>query len=319
MATGRVTTTDRVGYLGPVGTFSEQALLTQPDLAAAERVPFESFSELLFAVDSGALEYGFVAVENAIEGSVNVTMDTLAFDVDLVIQREVVLPVEMDLMVRPGTSLDQVKRVASFPHAYAQCRTWLRANLPGVELVPTTSTAGAAEAIAGNSSDDGGDPSMAAIANRRAADVYGLQIVATDIEDHPENATRFALVAKRGVPAPTGHDKTSLVVFQRADTPGSLLSILQEFAARRINLSLLLSRPTKTSLGDYCFLIDADGHLADDVMADCLRALKTKQDVKFLGSYPAGGAHGEEARDRADADQSAAADWLADLRGQLDG
>lgn len=313
MATGQVTTTDRVGYLGPVGTFSEQALLTQPDLAAADRQPFESFSDLLFAVDSGALDYGFVAVENAIEGTVNITMDTLAFDVDLVIQREVVLAVEMDLMVRPGTTLEQVKRVASYPHAYAQCRSWLREHLPGVELVSTTSTAGAAEAVATE-----GDPAMAAIGNRRAAEVYGLEILATDIEDHPENATRFALVARRGIPAPTGHDKTSMVVFQRADTPGSLLSILQEFAARGINLSLLLSRPTKTSLGDYCFLIDADGHLADDVMADCLRALKTKQDVKFLGSYPAGDARGDEVRGAADANGTAAAEWLAGLRAQLD-
>ena len=314
MTTNAVPPTDRVGFLGPAGTFSEQALLGQPDLAAAQRVPHDSFADLLFAVASGDLDHGFVAVENAIEGSVNITMDTLAFDVDLLIQREVVLPVEMNLMVRPGAGLDQIKRVASFPHAYAQCRTWLRANLPDVELVPTTSTAGAAEAVA-----LGDDPSIAAIANSRAAEVYGLDLIARDIEDHPENATRFALVSRAGVPAPTGHDKTSMVVFQRADTPGSLLSILQEFAARRINLSLLLSRPTKTSLGDYCFLIDADGHLADDVMADCLRALKLKQDVKFLGSYPAAGAHGDAVRQDADVNAAAADTWLASLRAQLPG
>ncbi|MFN8049899.1 MAG: prephenate dehydratase [Acidimicrobiales bacterium] len=312
MITNPVSPTDRVGYLGPAGTFSEQALLGQPDLAAARRVPFDSFADLLFAVDCGDLEYGFVATENAIEGSVNITMDTLAFDVELLIQREVVLPVEMNLMVRPGTGLDQIKQVASFPHAYAQCRDWLRENLPGAELVPTTSTAGAAEAVA-----LGDDPSVAAIGNSRAAEVYGLDLVARDIEDHPENATRFALVARSGIPAPTGHDKTSMVVFQRADTPGSLLGILQEFAARRINLSLLLSRPTKTALGDYCFLIDADGHIADDVVADCLRALKVKQDVKFLGSYPADGARAPEVRGDADAKAVAAEDWLASLRAQL--
>lgn len=312
MTSAPVLSTDRVGYLGPAGTFSEQALLTQPDLAAAVRVPFESFADLLFAVHEGTLDYGFVAVENAIEGSVNITMDTLAFDVDLLIQREVILPVEMNLMVRPGVSLSEITTVSSFPHAYAQCRTWLRANLPAAELLATSSTAGAAEAVAGTD-----DRSLAAIANARAADVYGLEILAHDIEDHPENATRFALVARSGVPHPTGHDKTSMVVFQRADTPGSLLGILQEFAARRINLSLLLSRPTKTALGDYCFLIDADGHLADDVMADCLRSLKIKQNVKFLGSYPADGPAGSDARHQAGADQVAADDWLATLRSQL--
>ncbi|MFN8053562.1 MAG: prephenate dehydratase [Acidimicrobiales bacterium] len=312
MSTTPVAPSHRVGFLGPPGTFSEQALLSEPDLAAADRVPFDSFADLLFAVDNGSLDYGFVAVENAIEGSVNITMDTLAFDVELLIQREVVLPVDMSLMVLPGTDLATVKQVASFPHAYAQCRTWLRAHLPDVELVPTTSTAGAAAAVAA-----GGDPAVAAIGNRRAAEVYRLDIAASDIEDHPENATRFALVAKRGIPAPTGHDKTSMVVFQRADTPGSLLSILQEFAARRINLSLLLSRPTKTSLGDYCFILDADGHLADDVMADCLRALRTKQDVKFLGSYPADGPDGERVREDSDAQRDAADAWLAGLRAQL--
>jgi len=312
MSSATVSTTDRVGYLGPAGTFSEQALLTQPDLAAAQRVPFDSFADLLFAVAEGSLDLGFVAVENAIEGSVNITMDTLAFDVDLLIRREVVLPVEMNLMVRPGTDLSEITQVASFPHAYAQCRTWLRANLPNVELVATTSTAAAAETVATS-----GDPRVAAIANARAADVYGLEITARDIEDHPENATRFALVARSGVPKATGHDKTSVVVFQRADTPGSLLSILQEFTARRINLSLLLSRPTKTSLGDYCFLIDADGHLSDDVMADCLHALKVKQDVKFLGSYPADGPRGAEVRGLADAHQAVADQWLADLRSQV--
>ncbi len=303
----------RIGYLGPIGTFSEQALLTQPDLAAAEHEPWGSFAEILFAVADGELDFGFVAVENAIEGTVNVTMDTLAFDVDLLIQREVVLPVEMDLMLRPGTELASVKKVSSFPHAYAQCRTWLRANLPGVELVPAASTAEAAEAVALSAGSD-----TAAIANARAAEVYGLTIVASDIEDHPENATRFVLVGREGVPAPTGHDRSTIVVFQRADAPGSLLAVLQEFAARQINLSLLLSRPTKTALGDYCFLIDLEGHIADEVVADCLRSLKTKQaDVKFLGSYPRGDAGGTQARDEVDASARDANEWLNALRSQI--
>ena len=304
----------RIGYLGPVGTFSEQALLSEPDLAAAHRVPFGSFDEILFAVAEGSLDFGFVAVENAIEGTVNVTMDTLAFDVDLVIQREIVLPIVMNLMVQPGTDLASIKHVSSFPHAYAQCRTWLRAHIPGVELVPAASTAEAAEVVA-----RGSDAGVAAIANARAAEVYGLEIAATDIEDHPENATRFALVGRSEVPAPTGHDKTTIVIFQRADAPGSLLGILQEFAARQINLSLLLSRPTRTALGEYCFLVDLDGHIADEVVADCLRSLKAKQaDVKFLGSYPRGDAAGSGVRDEVDASSRDAGSWLEGIRSQID-
>jgi hypothetical protein len=129
-----------------------------------------------------------------------------------------------------------------------------------------------------------------------------LEILATDIEDHPENETRFGVVARDTIPAPTGHDKTSIVVFQKADEPGSLLSILQEFAARAINLTNLHSRPTKRGLGDYCFLIELEGHLSDELVADCLRDLKSKQsDVKFLGSYPAASPHGESVRRDADA------------------
>ena len=141
---------------------------------------------------------------------------------------------------------------------------------------------------------------------------------ATDIEDHPENKTRFVVVSRSGIPAPTGHDKSSIVVYQQADRPGSLLAILQEFAARSINLTLLLSRPTKTSLGDYCFLLELDGHIGDEVVADCLRTLQaTQADVKFLGSYPAAGAHGPERRAEVEAAFHQADTWLATLRGQL--
>lgn len=301
-----------IGYLGPVGTFTEQALLSQPDLAAASRRAFDSFSELMFAVEAGELDYGFVALENAIEGQVNITTDTLTFDVDLLIQREVVLPIEMTLQVKPGTRLADIRRVSSFPHAYAQCRTWLKANLPDAEFVPASSTAGASEMVAG-----GDDPTIAAIANARAAELHGLEIIARDIADHDENATRFALVARSGIPSATGNDKTSMVVFQRADVPGSLLGILQEFAARQINLSLLLSRPTKKSLGDYCFVIDINGHIADPLVADALRSLKMKHDVKFLGSYPAATPLDDGEREEAEAHLEEAKEWIRGLRAQL--
>jgi prephenate dehydratase len=305
--------TPRIAFLGPVGTFTEQAVHSQPDLAGGRLIPHASMSDVLYAVQDGEADLGVVAVENAIEGTVNVTVDHLAFDVDLLVQREVVLGVQMNLMARRGVALDAVKRVLTIPVAWAQCRAWMRDHLPGAELVAAGSTAEAAEAVAG--SDDG---SVAAIANQRAAEVYGLEVLAADIEDHPENQTRFVVVGRDGVPAPTGHDKTSIVVFQRADAPGSLLSILQEFAARRINLSLLLSRPTKSKLGDYCVVVDLDGHIADEVVADCLRSLRAKQaDVKFLGSYPAAGDHGHEVRREADASERDAAEWIDGLRAQI--
>jgi prephenate dehydratase len=303
----------RVAYLGPRGTFTEQALLTQPDLAAGEPLPCASMADALFAVQEGAADLAVVPIENAIEGTVNATIDTLAFDVDLLIQRELVLPVQLNLLVRPGADLTEVRRVVSIPVAAAQCRAWLRQHLPGAELVTAGSTAEAARTAAAAD-----DPTVAAIANVRAAEVYGLTATATDIESHPENRTRFVVVAPSGVPAPTGHDKSSLVVYQRADRPGSLLAILQEFAARSINLTLLLSRPTKTSLGEYCFVIDLEGHVADEVVADCLRTLRaTQADVKFLGSYPAAGEAAPAARAAVDEALAGADAWLASLRAQV--
>ncbi|HPU39679.1 MAG TPA: prephenate dehydratase [Microthrixaceae bacterium] len=305
----------RVAFLGPVGTFTEQAMLREADLAAAEMVPMATMADVLFAVNDGDVDLGVVPIENAIEGTVNATIDTLAFDVDLVIQRELVEPVSLHLLVQPGAPLSGIKVIHSIPVAAAQCRAWLREHVPGAELRAANSTAEAAETCATLA-----DPTVAAIANARAAQVYGLELGASDIESHPENRTRFVVVARSGIPVPTGHDKTSIVVYQRADRPGSLVAILQEFSARSINLTLLHSRPTKTSLGDYCFLLELDGHVADEVVADCLRTLRASQgDVKFLGSYPAAGAEGPAQRARVDAAQQAAGDWMTALRSQIDG
>ena len=303
----------RVAFLGPAGTFTEQVMLREPDLAAAQLVPLGSMADVLFAVQEGDADLGVVPIENAIEGTVNATIDTLAFDVDLLIQRELVEPVQLNLLVRPGATLADVKRIVSIPVATAQCRAWLREHVPQAEFTAANSTAEAAETCAASE-----DPSIAAIANVRAAEVYGLEVAATDIESHPENRTRFVVVARSGIPARTGHDKSSVVVYQQADRPGSLLAILQEFAARSINLTLLLSRPTKTTLGDYCFLLEMDGHIGDQVVADCLRSLRaTQADVKFLGSFPAAGEAGPARRGAVDAADREASTWLEDLRAQI--
>lgn len=312
----RVTKARRVAYFGPAGTFTEQALLTQPDLAAMQRVPMRTVPDVLDAVSSGDVDLGFVPIENSIEGTVNFTQDALVFDHDLLIQREVVMSIQHCLLVRPGTSLSDVKIVLSIPVATAQCHAFLRSQLGDADVRAANSTAEAAQTVANDVS-----PGLAAIAPANAAKLYGLEILRQDIADHYGNQTRFVLVGKDRVPARTGHDKTGIVVFQRADEPGSLIGILQEFAARRINLQQLLSRPTKRGgLGDYCFVIYADGHVADEVMADALRDLRTKQgDVKFLGSYPAAGAHTQSVRDRADQRWRDADDWLRDIRSRVDG
>jgi len=309
-----VTKARRVAFFGPAGTFTEQALLTQSDLAAIERIPMRTVPDVLDAVSNGDADLGFVPIENSIEGTVNFTQDALVFDHELLIQREVVLDIEHCILGRPGATLRDVKVLLSIPVATAQCHNFVRTELPDVEVRAANSTAEAARLVAEDQAS-----AMAAIAPANAAPMYGLEVLRRNIADHEGNQTRFVLVGRDRIPARTGHDKTGLVVFQRADEPGSLIGILQEFAARRINLQQLLSRPTKRGgLGDYCFVIYADGHIADEVMADALRDLRAKQgNVKFLGSYPAAGTHTQSARDHADQRWRDADDWLRDIRSRI--
>jgi prephenate dehydratase len=304
----------RVTYFGPPGTFTEEALRSQDDLAALHREPQRSVPDVIAAVERGDFEFGVVPIENMIEGSVSVTLDTLAFESELLVQREVDLSVSLNLAAPAGVALGDLRTVTSFPHAAAQCRGWLGAKLPDIEVRAALSTADAAREVARSKRRD-----QAAICNRLAAEIYGLDVLATEIEDHPENQTRFVVVG-RGVPAPTGHDKTSIVCFQRENRPGSLLGILQEFSARAINLTKLESRPTKRGLGDYCFFIDAEGHIADEVLADALRNLMARQaDVKFLGSYPVGGPQETSFARRSAAGRAwkHASSWMDALRAQV--
>lgn len=304
----------RIGFFGPFGTFTQQALRTIESPDSAEHVPYRTVPDVLDAVQNGEVDAGFVPIENSIEGMVNFTQDALAFDHDLIITNEVVIDIEHCLLVRPGASLEDIETLLSIPVATAQCHRYLRERLPDAEIVPASSTADAARRVA-----DADDPTVAALAPRVAADVYGLEIAAADVADHDGNQTRFVMVATSGVPAPTGHDRTALVVYQRADEPGSLISILQEFAARQINLSNLFSRPTKAGgLGDYCFIIYADGHVTDELLADTMRSLHAKQGgVKFLGSYPGAGATAASEREHAGGRWRQADDWLGAIRSDV--
>ena len=304
----------RIAFLGPPGTFGEEALLTQSDLAEGDLVPMSSHAEVLAATAAGEVEFGFVGFENSIEGSVRSVLDHLIFEVDLLIRREVVLPISQNLLAPSGVALADIRRVVSFPDAMEQCREFFARTLPDADLVAANSTAEAVRIVA-----DEQPAATAALGTSLAAKLYGLEVVARGIEDHPDNSTRFVLVGRDGIPAPSGHDKTSIVLFQQADRPGNLHLIAAQFAARELNLTRFESRPTKKSLGDYCFIIDFEGHISDELVADCLRNLRADVgNVKFLGSYPAFAAEAgavsrivEERWREADA-------WVAELRRQVE-
>jgi len=271
-----------VAFLGPSGTFTEQALLTQPDLAMVRHHRTFSIADAILTADRGEAQMAFVAIENSIEGSVNVTLDILALESEVFIQREVVISVQLHLLALPGAELENIADVLSYPHAFGQCREFLQERLPNAKLVTAHSTAEAAEVVAKS-----GDATKAAIGTQLAGKIHGLVRLQEHIEDHYQNQTRFVAVTKNHVPLPTGNDKTSLVVFQRENKPGSLLGILEEFSVQSIDLTKLQSRPMKQTLGEYCFVIDFLGHIGEAHVAQCLSNINAHHgDVKFLGSYP---------------------------------
>ncbi|MGY1837040.1 prephenate dehydratase [Blastococcus sp. SYSU DS0510] len=269
----------RFAYLGPEGTFAEAALSRAIATAGGRRDPHPSVSAALSAVRSGDADAALVPLENSVEGSVPATMDGLADGATLVITREVYLEVAFVLAVRPGTTLDAVRSVASHPHALAQTSGRLAELLPGVPPMPTASTAAAAAAVAAGKVD-------AAVCARIAADRYGLAVLADDVADTAGAVTRFVLVQPPGpLPAPTGNDKTSLTVVV-GDRTGALLDVLREFAVRGISLTRIESRPTRQRLGVYSFSLDCEGHVADSRVGEALAALhRVCDDVRFLGSY----------------------------------
>ena len=270
-----------LGYFGPEGTFTHQALLSLK--LDEEATPFPSVAATLDAVRDGSVRAGLVPIENSVEGGVSATLDNLASGKPLVITGEVLLSVQFGLYGQAGTKLTDVRRVVTHPHAAAQVRTWLATHLPDATVTERGSTAGAAKEVASAAS-----AVEAAVCAAVAGEMYGLEPLASDIADNPDAVTRFILVGRPASPAArTGHDKTSLVAYMREDRSGALLEILEQFASRGVNLCRIESRPTRERLGSYCFAIDAEGHLSDARMAEALMGLhRICKRVDFLGSYP---------------------------------
>lgn len=265
-------------YLGPKGTFTEAAL-KKITSSNDSLIPYANVTAALDAVRVGKAHYALVPIENSVEGVVARTLDELATGTPLTIVGEVTLPVSFALMVKNDVS--NIRRIATHPHAEAQCRTYIATNYPEAELIATASTAAAAEAIGRGEFD-------AAIAAPVAAAHYGLRVIADNIGDNLGAITRFVLVSKPGVtPKATGLDRTSLAVFIGIDHAGALLDILTEFAKRNVNLTFIQSRPTGLELGHYHFIIDAEGHIADVSIKETVEALRAIcEDIRFLGSYP---------------------------------
>lgn len=304
----------RYAYLGPAGTFTEAALRQVASPDDAEFLPQVDVVAAIEAVRAGEADLAVVAIENSVEGGVTAVLDTLAVGQPLVLLREMLVPVSFVLAARPGVDLADVMRISAHPHAWAQCRRWLRANLPGVVHVPATSNTAPAALLAGTAEKLAFE---AALIPPSAIEHYRLQVLATDVADAEAAVTRFVLVGHPGeLPKPTGADKTTLVVHLPSNQAGALLEMLEQFATRGVNLSRIESRPIGDSLGRYSFSIDVEGHIAEERVAEAFMGLhRVCPHVRFLGSYPrVDDPHGGVRVGTYDADFHAARAWVQALR-----
>lgn len=263
----------KIGFLGPPGTYAEEAASDIP----GELIPFDSIMEVLDAVKSKNIDIGVVPIENSVEGPVGITLDLLAHDYDLKIRNEIILPVSHNLLVNEGSEIEDIDTIYSHMQALSQCRKFIE-NM-GAKPVATPSTSGAACMALDNGN-------AAAIGTMRAAEIYGLKIAKSNIQDYEHNSTRFVVLGRHDH-VPTGHDKTSAIFSIINDRPGSLYEVLGEFAREDINLTKIESRPSKKKLGKYIFFIDFQGHREDKKIKNVLNTIKNKISyVRILGSYP---------------------------------
>jgi len=265
----------KIAFLGPVATFTHQACMQHFGLSG-EFIAKKDIADVFLDVESGRAEFGVVPVENTSEGVVSHTLDMFVSS-DLKICAEIMLEVTLALLSRNG-KLAGIRKVCSHPHAIAQCKDWIKNNLPKALVFDVSSTAMAAQLASE-------DPDVAAIASAAAANLYDLHVIERNIEDHPHNYTRFLVIGRKET-SKTGNDKTSLV-FAIKDAPGALYSMLQPFAERGLNLTKIESRPIKTKAWEYLFYIDFDGHITDENVKAAVDALSEHcAFLKVLGSYP---------------------------------
>jgi prephenate dehydratase len=277
----------RVGFLGPSGTFAEEALRASAPPQEVDEAPYATVWETVKAVQDGEVDQAVVPIENSLEGSVTTTLDALAGEgSDVRIVAEVVRPITHCLIARDGIALEDVSRVLSHPQALAQCARFLHERLPGVPSEVAASTAEAVRSAVASS-----EP-LAAIGTRLAADLYGGSVLAEGVEDRPDNLTRFVWLARAGTPPHRPPDKTSVVFWGFNDeSPGALVAVLRELADRGVNLTKIESRPRRVQLGHYMFFADLDGAEDDPPVRDALAGLAGRvETLRVLGSYP-GAAH----------------------------
>lgn len=268
----------KVAFLGPEGTFTQQAVSKHFGHSAVP-MPMNAIDEVFREVEAGAVHYGVVPVENSTEGVVTHTLDSF-IDSNINICGEVVLRIHHNLLVSDVTNVDKISRIYSHPQSLAQCRKWLDLHYPNAERIPVSSNAEAARRIKG-------EWSSAAIAGITASDLYGLHAIEKNIEDAPDNSTRFLVIGKQAVPA-CGQDKTSLVLAVR-NKPGALHYILEPFHRLGVDLTRLQSRPSRNSTWNYVFFIDIQGHQEDENVAAALKEVAgASAELKILGSYPIG-------------------------------
>jgi prephenate dehydratase len=270
----------KCAYLGPRGTFCEQAVSALHQAGEYEPVAYPTIGSAIDAVRTDLAERAVVPIESSVEGGVNATLDELSSGTPLLIKAEVIVPVEFALLVRPGTTLADIKVVGGHPVAEPQCRRWLAQHLPDAQWRPALSNADAAWQVADGELD-------AALAGSFAAGFYRLAVLASGVHDRAGAVTRFVELGAPGpLPAPTAADRTSVIAYLADDHPGALMDILSQFAVRGVNLSRIESRPTGEGMGRYCFFIDCEGHIARPSVGEALMGLRrTCSDVRFLGSY----------------------------------
>jgi prephenate dehydratase len=275
--------TVRLAYLGPAGTFSEEAARSAPDAAGAELVALRTVRDTVMAVHDGSVDRAVVPIENSLEGPIGVTLDTLAEDHDVTIVGELVLAVSPCLIAREPIDLGAVERVVSHPQPLAQCARFLRDKLPRAEVMSAASTAEAVRIVVASQ-----EP-WAALGTPRAAEIYGATVLAGGVEDEPGNATRFVWLALHPAAAdPSRPAKTSLAFWGSGDdSPGWLVRCLSEFAFRGVNLTKIESRPLRAQLGHYRFFVDCEGHAGDGAVGEAVAGLRAHcEHVRVLGSYP---------------------------------